>query len=202
MDQQVHTPGTYDFRQYDRVWQRVAPALEPFAGEEAPAQGETLPAPQVRQEETLPGAEPNPCCMGSEAASMLEVLTGFIEEELEDRRNYLVLARQAPMWARQRLRELASDEGGHARKLMAAHYLITGTCYHPRVSCGQPCPGPWCEALRRSYHGEACGGFNYARAAEGTADICLAALFRELSDDEYRHAGLLMSMLERSVCGG
>ena len=56
MDQQVHTPGTYDFRQYDRVWQRVAPALEPFAGEEAPAQGETLPAPQVRQEETLPGA--------------------------------------------------------------------------------------------------------------------------------------------------
>ena len=130
---------------------------------------------------------------------MLDVLTGFIEEELEDRRNYLVLARQAPMWARQRLRELASDEGGHARKLMAAHYLITGTCYHPRVSCGQPCPGPWCEALRRGYHEEACGGFNYARAADGTTDICLIRLLKEMSSGAYRQADALLAMLERSM---
>ena len=199
MDQQVHTPAAYDFRQYDRVWQRVAPALAPFDGE---AEAAETPAPQVRQEELLPGTEPDPCCMGSEAAHMLGVLTGFIEEELEDRRHYLALARQAPVWARQRLREIAADEGRHARRLMAAHYLITGECYHPRVNCGQVCPEAWCRELRSRYHAEACGGLNYARAAEGTPDVCLAALFRELSDDEYRHAGVLMSMLERGVCGG
>ena len=30
MDQSVHTAQTYDFRQYDRIWQRVAPNLEPY----------------------------------------------------------------------------------------------------------------------------------------------------------------------------
>ena len=110
MEQNVHRPEIYDYRQYDRVWQRVAPNLEPYPGMRqspdsknssaeaapaaAPANSTTMMAPvsqqtsaaQTKQESQLPGAAQNPCCMGSAAAEMLEVLTGFIEEELGDRR--------------------------------------------------------------------------------------------------------------------
>lgn len=206
MAENIHSPEVYDFRRYDRVWQRVAPDLEPYPGVNAAAvpapQPQTAPAGQLaRQESQLPGASQDPCCMGSAAAEMLEVLTGFIEEELEDRRYYLAMSRQAPAWARQRLRDIAADEGAHARRLMAAHYLITGQCYRPAVAGGAVTIGRWCPALRERYHMEACGGMNYARSADGTTDPCLAKLLNELSEDEYRHARELMAMLERSIQG-
>jgi len=215
MEQTLHSPEVYDFRQYDRIWQRVAPTLEPYptaapsSGAAVPAMSTTSAAPpssasdapaiQSRQESQLPGAVQNPCCMGSAAAEMLEVLTGFIEEELSDRRYLLALSRQAPSWARQRLRDIAADEGGHARRLMAVYYLITGECYRPSISCNSIRIGQWCPALRARYHEEACGGFNYARAAEGTTDPCLRSLLDELSADEYRHAEAMLVMLERSL---
>ena len=209
MEQNLHTPEIYDFRQHDRLWQRVNPALEPYpetAAETLPARGGgqiTQPANSgsltAAQESQLSGAEPNPCCMGSEAAELLEVLEGYIEEELEDQRRYLALARQAPAWARQTLREIAEDEGAHARRLLSARYLITGQCYRPNMVQGQLCMGDWCGALRQCYHEEACGGFNYARTADSTSDVCLTWLLNELSSDEYRHAERVMSLLERSL---
>ena len=208
-------PEVYDFRQYDRIWQRVAPTLEPYPSpgrgsmaqqepEEATPQTEASQMPaltpaQVRQESTLPGAEQNPCCMGTAAAEMLEVLTGFVEEELADQRYYQTLARQAPAWARQQLRDIAADEGSHARRLLAVYFLITGECYRPIISCDRIYLPGWCAALRERYHEEACGGLNYARAAEGTTDPCLDRLLNELSADEYRHADTMMRMLERSL---
>lgn len=214
MEQNLHSTGpeVYDFRRYDRVWQRVAPDLEPYPGMGAAGAPQQSGAQQAsgaaasagalaRQEGQLPGAAENPCCMGSAAAEMLEVLTGFIEEELEDRRYYLAMSRQAPAWARQKLRDMAADEGAHARRLMAAHYLITGQCYRPVVAGGAVTVGRWCPALRERYHMEACNGMNYARAADGTTDPCLAKLLNELSAEEYRHAGVLMGMLERAIQG-
>ena len=122
MERNLHSPEVYDYRQYDRIWQRVAPNLEPYPG----FQGKTAPAlaelpgqqsataqpaasgapesPQTTgrsaaltpaQEAELPGAEVNPCCMGTAAAEMLEVLAGFVEGELTDQRYYQALARQA-----------------------------------------------------------------------------------------------------------
>lgn len=210
MERSLHTPEVYDFRQYDRIWQRVAPGLEPYPvtqGENPAAAGQqaeqgtaaNAQTAAVRQESQLPGAEVNPCCMGSAAAEMLEVLAGFTEEELEDQRYYQALARQAPSWARQQLRDLAAAEGSHARRLMAVYYLITGECYRPAISCGRICISGWCTALRERYHGEACGGMNYERAAEGTTDPCLRRLLGELSADEYRHADIVLAMLERSL---
>jgi hypothetical protein len=186
--------AAYDFRQYDKIWQRVAPQLEPYPAPTSAA----LPAATV-QESQLPGAEQDPCCMGTAAAEMLQVLTGFIEEELGDQRYYLALARQAPAWARQGLRDIAADEGGHAQRLTAVHYLITGESYRPAVSCERIYIGRWCPALRERYHAETCGGLNYARAADGTTDPCLEKLLRQLSDDEYRHARTLMALLARSL---
>ena len=220
MEQNLHDPEVYDFRKYDRIWQRVAPGLEPYPTprqEDSPptaAQEQTMPAQSmdmalapvqtqkpaaVRQESQLRGAERNPCCLGSAAAEMLEVLIGFIEEELQDQRYFLALSRQAPSWARQRLRDISSEEGAHARRLMAVYYLITGECYRPAISRDHICLNSWCAALRERYHDEACNGLNYARAAEGTTDPCLSRLLNELSADEYRHADSMVALLERSL---
>ena len=208
MEQTLHTPE-YDYRRYARIWQRVAPALEPYpaAADTAPAAPAEVPAPpqtaltpaQVRQESQLPGAEMNPCCMGSAAREMLEVLIGYIEEELCDRRYYLALIRSAPMWARQTLRSIADDEGSHAKRLMAVYYLITGQCYRPNLTCGHVSMERWCPSLRMRYHAETCGGMNYARSADETTDVCLSRILQELSADEYRHADMIASMLERSL---
>lgn len=232
MEQNLHTPEVYDFRQYDRLWKRVAPGLEPYppAGRAAtaetaaargrgptalsgapglpaaaspasapPAAGEGETAGVLRQESQLPGADQDPCCMGTAAEEMLEVLMGFVEEELEDQRQLQALARQGPAWARARLRELAAAEGEHARRLMAVYYLVTGRCYRPRLPAGQIGPLSWCETLRARYHDAACNGLNYIRAAEGTTDPCLRRLLEEFSDDEYRQADALLTMLERSL---
>ena len=205
MEQTLHAPQVYDFRQHDRIWQRVAPQLEPFPElrqQPAALSGMTEPAsPTAASPALLPGADPNPCCMGTAAAEMLGVLTGFVEESLSDRQQLLSLSRRAPQWARQPLRDMAADEAVHARRLMAVYYLITGDCYRPAVSHQSVCPDSWCAALRERYHAEACNGLNYARTAEGTTDPCLRALLEELSAAEYHHARQLLQMLERSLRG-
>ena len=130
MERNLHEPEIYDFRQHDRLWQRVGPGLEPYpetTAEAMPRREELPPA----QESQLPGAEPNPCCMGSEAMELLAVLEGYIEEELEDRRRYLALSRQAPSWARQTLRDMAAwliarKEAGKALPHLIRRPTISG----------------------------------------------------------------------------
>lgn len=229
MEHTTQIPEVYDFRQYDRIWQRVAPNLEPYPGmasqaasvqqaasvrSEAaglpaapampavPAQPEVpaVPVPAI-PESQLPGAERNPCCMGSEAAELLGVITGYIEAALSDRRYLLSLVRQAPSWARKDLRDMAANLQNQARRLMAAHYLITGQRCRPSVSTERIYAGRWCPALRERYHAAACSGFNYARSAEDSLDPCLAKLFRELSEESYTHAETLMGLLQRSLQG-
>ena len=208
MDQNLHTPEVYDFRQYDRLWQRVAPGLEPYPAEQtdqpaaSESSGQAAPAmtpAQDRQASLLPGAEENPCCMGTAAMEMLQVLTGFAEEELEDQRQLQALSRRAPSWARQRLREMAAESGARAKRLLAVHYLITGECYRPSIVCQRIAGTPWCAALRERYHVAACTGMNYARAADGTTDVCLGRLLEEMSSGAYRQADSLLAMLERSM---
>ena len=233
MEHTTQTPEVYDFRQYDRIWQRVAPNLEPYPGmtvqqttsvqptapvqQTASVRSETAnlpaaPAPAVPaapetpavpvpagSAASLPGAERNPCCMGTEAAEMLNVITGYIEAALSDRRELLALTRQAPSWARKDLRDMAAELQDQARRLMAAHYLITGGCYHPSVDRSRIYMGRWCPALRERYHAAACSGFNYARSAEDAMDPCLTKLFEEMSRQSYAHAETLMGMLQRSL---
>ena len=251
MDQTMHAPEVYDFRQYDRIWQRVAPNLEPYPGmntQQAAAAQQTAAAQRtdsiqqsasVRSEAAvptapvpaapavsmpampeapaapvpagpgaatpvgqLPGAAQNPCCMGTAAAEMLDVIAGYIEAALSDRRYLLALVRQAPSWARQTLRDIAADLQTQARRLTAAYYLITGQRYRPAVSAERIYVGRWCPALRERYHAAACSGLNYARSAEDTMDPCLTKLFEELSEEAYGHAEELMSILERSLRNG
>ena len=173
-----------DLDRYDRVWKRVAPALEPYP--------ETAAA--------LPGAEANPCCMGSEAQEDLEVLAGFLEEELANRRKFLALAGQAPAWAWQTLRDLSDECAARARRLAAVYYLITGRQYAPAAPAAGADRFPAVDlrpALRQAWHTLACGGMNYLRAAEGTADTCLARVFSELGENAYAGAYAALGLLEQ-----
>ena len=194
--------AAYDYRRCARVWQRVDPTLDPYpdvraaAAMAADTPGDGLSAAERNAELTLPGARADPCCMGTAALESLEVLQGFIREELADRRTYLFLARRAPTAeARQMFRAIASDEGRHARRLLAAVYLITGERYCPAI-CYPPlrCDG-YCAALRERYHEEVCGGFNYRRASQETLDPCLQQLLLAFSQDEYRHANAMLCLL-------
>lgn len=194
--------AAYDYRRCARVWQRVDPTLNPYpdvratAAMAADTPGDGLNAAERNAELTLPGAQADPCCMGTAALESLEVLQGFIREELADRRTYLFLARRAPTAeARQVFRAIASDEGRHARRLLAAVYLITGERYCPAI-CYPPlrCDG-YCAALRERYHEEVCGGFNYRRASQETLDPCLQQLLLAFSQDEYRHANAMLCLL-------
>ncbi len=194
--------AAYDYRRCARVWQRVDPTLDPYpdvraaAAMAADTPGDGLSAAERNAELTLPGAQTDPCCMGTAALESLEVLQGFIREELADRRTYLFLARRAPTAeARQVFRAIASDEGRHARRLLAAVYLITGERYCPAI-CYPPlrCDG-YCAALRERYHEEVCGGFNYRRASQETLDPCLQQLLLAFSQDEYRHANAMLCLL-------
>ena len=67
------------------------------------------------------------------------------------------------------------------------------------MNCERIYVGRWCPALRERYHAEACNGLNYARAADGTTDPCLAGILNAMSADAYRWANELMSMLERGL---
>ena len=194
--------AAYDYRRCARVWQRVDPTLDPYpdvraaAAMAADTSGNGLSAAERNAELSLPGAQADPCCMGTAALESLEVLQGFIREELADRRTYLFLARRAPTAeARQVFRAIASDEGRHARRLLAAVYLITGERYCPAI-CYPPlrCDG-YCAALRERYHEEVCGGFNYRRASQETLDPCLQQLLLAFSQDEYRHANAMLCLL-------
>lgn len=194
--------AAYDYRRCARVWQRVDPTLNPYpdvratAAMAADTPGDGLSAAERNAELTLAGAQADPCCMGTAALESLEVLQGFIREELADRRTYLFLARRAPTAeARQMFRAIASDEGRHARRLLAAVYLITGERYCPAI-CYPPlrCDG-YCAALRERYHEEVCGGFNYRRASQETLDPCLQQLLLAFSQDEYRHANAMLCLL-------
>ena len=181
-----------DYEMCRAVWQRVAPGEDPYpAAENANAASSGL---------TLPGAEADPCCMGSEAAASVEVLQGFLREELGDAQVYAYLASCMPRRETAGLfRALSEDEKRHARDLAAAIYLITGKAYCPRVCVEQPDTCDACALLRSLYHAEACAGYNYARAGEETLDLCLGKLFAAMSADEYRHAETLMKLLGRKM---
>ena len=145
-------------------------------------------------------------CLVEEGLSVpLSALNGLrrrVLEELSDRRSYLACAASAPTpAARQLMRRLAAEEGGHARRLMGVHYLITGQNYSAAVPlpANIPCTGSWREVLRLRYHEESCSGLNYRRASEETTDECLSEILLELSHDEYRHARQLLCLLEKQM---
>ena len=212
---QDHT--AYDYRMYDNVWQRVSPGCSPYGDGEAIANAQhhhsaslgeamstqmaQMPPDTARGEDTLPGAQLNPCCMGSEAAQELKVLEGFIEEELAQRRCYLGLSqRLCHGGAARLLRSIAQEKKETAQELKTAYFLITGTCYENTVSIDHMRWHSLADALRSCYHQEACNAFNYRRAADESVDPCLQNLFGRLSAQSFARAEAIMDLLGQILC--
>lgn len=170
----------FDRQLSQEVWQRVAQSLPPLE-------------PEPPQEA---------CCMAVPAEDGLTRLRRFIDEEVSMAWAYRRRARCAPPPARRTLLRMADDELAHARTLLSAHYLMTGKYYQPPAAAGEEPPLPWCQLLRELYHQEACGGWEYAQAAEDTADVCLQDIFRQLSQAEYGHAAAVLHLLENSLTTG
>ena len=205
----------YDYRMYDQVWKRVSPELDPYADISAarcemqptetspPAASLTAVSQSMTAsgEEALPGAELDPCCMGSEAAESVNVLAGFIEEELAQRRCYLGLAsRLCRADAARLLRGMAAEKLRAAQSLKAAYFLITGNAYQNTISIDHMRWNSLADALRTAYHQEACNGFNYRRAADETIDSCLLKLLSHLSEDAFARADAIMMLLSQILC--
>lgn len=185
----------YDYEHCERVWRKVAPQENPYpearAAMEAGEKTDGLLPTQTQEE---------PCCMGTAAVQSLEVLRGFVREELAARQTYLDFARcLSSREVRRVLHAMAADEERHARQLSAAIYLATGETYCPRVCVERAHYDSYCAALRQFYHEEACGGYNYFRAGEETLDYCLEQMFSAMSQDEYRHARTLLNLLSKAL---
>ena len=131
----------------------------------------------------------------------IEVLKGFIEEELAQRRCYIGLAaRVCHHGAAQLLRSLAREKLDAAKALKTSYFLITGACYENVVSIDHMRWNSLADALRSCYHQEACNGFNYKRAADETVDPCLQKLFGQLSVQAFARADAVMALLGCIVC--
>jgi len=220
---QQDVSAAYDYRVYDQVWKRVSPGQDPFAEDPAgmaqaarqeaasgtagtPVPPVTQPAAPPAQGTTasaanLPGAERNPCCMGTNAQESLSVLEGFIEEELAGRRCCLaLLCGIRHQNAAQLLRRIAAEKQAAVRDLCSAYFLTTGNRYRSAIAVEHMHFGSLAEALRSCYHQEACSGFNYQRAADETLDPCLQRLFTQLGKQAYQRADDIMSLLGKLVC--
>lgn len=184
--------AAYDYARCERVWQKVDPQLNPYPEVRAAMAQENVLA--------LPGAEENPCCMGTEAQASIDVLQGFVYKETADARQYAWLARKAPTQEARRLFcRMADDEQQHAQKLLSVCYLITGERYVPTETAQIRHFDSYCAMLRQLYHEEVCGGFNYRRASEETLDYCLEKIFSEMAQDEYRHADCILHLLGKNL---
>lgn len=188
MEQRRAMPEEYDFRQHDRIWQRVSPGMIPY--------------PMLRNEESgsaelrLPGAEVNPCCLGSVAEESIPVLEGFLEEEQQVLMLERALLRRAPTPVTAAVLERLVKGGEEIRRrLSAVIFLVEG--YWTEKS--QPLPRTrlrgFAEGLRTAYHLEICGAQNYERAAEGTTDACLSRILREFSQEKYARSDRILKLL-------
>lgn len=217
----------YDYRVYDQVWQRVTPGMDPFSSDsaaagmtEAPQALSSTPpvnpavpaasaaaasAPAPRQESggeaALPGAEANPCCMGTDAMESLKVLEGFLQEELAEAGCCQSLAcRVRNRQAARLFQQAAAEKRAAAKELCAAYFLITGNPHMSTVTVEHLQWENLSQALRACYHQEVCNGFNYQRAADETLDLCLQKLFTKLSEQAYRRAERAMELLGNLIC--
>ena len=205
--------GAPDYARYDRIWQRVAPALDPYPQvraanqkavpamamtmQQSAAVGETEQTVQNRN--TAPGGQTE----GQTAASVTQtggtmVVEGFAQEEAADAASYTQLARLAPGRNQaMALRQMGRDAQRRAQELAAAYYLITGVPLQYGAASVVLPRLPYRELLRRSYHAAACNGVNYARAADATMDICLQRLLQRFSNESYAAADRLLLLLSQ-----
>ncbi|MDR0889116.1 MAG: hypothetical protein LBM28_00535 [Oscillospiraceae bacterium] len=126
-----------------------------------------------------------------------EALQSFIDDERVNSSTYIALARKAGRHA-SALRAMAVEESGHARRLAALYYLLTGREYLTRAR-EMKMRRSFREELRLRYNEKLRSGQSYRQAAERWQEQ--EPLFHSLARDEQRHAeifhGIMQNLLQR-----
>jgi len=137
-------------------------------------------------------------CLGEESAAALPALAGLTEEVAAGLALYRQLARRvgrSPLF-----RELATAKAGHLARLEAAAYLIGGQPPLPPPRAALPAGG-LAPLLRSRFHAEQALVLRLLTAAEGTGDLCLRELYRDLATQTQALADRLRRRLE-ALLGG
>lgn len=138
-------------------------------------------------------------CLGSGSANHGKQLQEDILAALEGWQLYRHLARKVTGSASRTLSALASEKHKQARKLAAAHFLISGVRFWPTDKLESPRFGSWLGTLRRRFAAEQQLDSRWRAASIDTDDACLAVLYGELAEDCAAHAGVLRSLLEQAL---
>ena len=172
-----------------QVWEASLPSSMPNSAPSSPCASMRHVNIQDRDPHDVP-------CLGSASAGYTSTLQEMIDEEIHDHRLYQALSRRVPAGASSTLAAMSADELRHARRLSAAHFLISGVRYWP-VKAAAPTVGAWPAALRTAFAEEQQGAAAYLAAAGSTTDPALQALWGALAGDEAGHAQRLREILER-----
>ena len=154
----------------DAVWQRILPNMDPY--------------PEVRKE-TAKRAE----------AKITETdILRYIEDELRDRYCYMALSRKGRTKTEMRcLASIGAAEAGHAKKLEAVYFLMTGK--RPYVSAPElPRISRFTDTLRQRYYEEKKAHREYLDAARRTEDEKVKELFECIAAEEAAHADAIWSL--------
>lgn len=174
-----------DYLQYDRIWQRVAPDLNPY--------------PQAREASAAQKMQPTVQEKESPSAGVVSLteLEGMIGVMLERRCVYLRYARCAPhSQGRRALQQMAAETGENVRRLMSYDYVATGKCYQPpRHRGNQASLQPWCQILRKLYQEECSSEEACRRMAEHTEDRCLQEILTDVAEACHTRAAGLLRLL-------
>ena len=192
---------------FERVWRRVMPNEENSPIRLMPPEGQSRPTPEQSLQEEQNGLAVPPCrhrdteredvCLGRSSEMYAALLREMIDGETEDWRTYQAMARRAGGSAAKILGAMAADERRHAKRLGAAHFIITGQRYQsPNRSGSRPTP-ELMNGLREQFIQEQRGAAAYQGAAQESSDACLRQLYQELAEEEMLHAGMLRSLLEQ-----
>ena len=169
-----------DYQRWDRVWQRVAPELDPYPEERAAA------------------AE-----MEDKAAAPTEVgrvqLGTFLEEARRLERRYGHLARVGPAGARRSMEKLAARNRAWAGHLAALYFVAAGEEYRPRAAAEEPECLPWREILRRCVQEAEEGRCRALAAARSAGEGCLGEAFTALGAEWKEQEMALMRLLEKNI---
>ncbi len=194
MDKRTEETRSYDYRLHDRIWERVSPELTPFPEMRG---GEAALMPRNASAELrLPGAQADPCCLGSAAMESVGVLEGFLREERQSRSLLKMLLCCAPTQETARAVErLLKSSQAVLRRIETVIYLIEGRWPGREEACGRAGTARWQEGLRTAYHLEVCGAMNYTRAGEETTDPCLSRLLQDVGREKYARSDRILNLL-------
>lgn len=203
-----------DREDFARVWRRVIPqdrADCPFTLEEP----QTVPPQGIQPVLAAPGPEASgvavqasvsvaaqgvqtPLCLGEESLPEVPALTRFLAKTLELEKAYLRLGRgkAAPLRREGFTARMAGEKARQAKRLSTAYFLITGQRPEkPETIAPERLPYPL--ALRACYRAEQRTAAELIGAVRESRDPCLAALYRELGEENQTFAGQIREFLER-----